>query len=179
MRGNCILLTFWRGKSCECPWDVKGRTSLGLPRFFPLPIVMFQFYFVSMPVSKFRPIFVPFQLISLGYAFKFRQQLSHMTELVWIGPPPTRKWPPLPQQNHRPWSTKYIPHIYPKIQLTPSPSLQVGKSFNLITIGNRLTHLKLVDLSLQTVMDVKGALCKITITSENVDKLLSAIHCST
>ena len=46
---------------------------------------------------------------------------------------------------------------------------------NLITIGNRLTHLKLVDLSLQTVMDVKGALCKITITSENVDKILSAI----
>ena len=54
----------------------------GTPHSARLPIVVFQFYFVSMPVSKFRPIFVPFQLISLGYAFKFRQQLSHMTELV-------------------------------------------------------------------------------------------------
>ena len=33
-------------------------------------------------VFTFRPIFVPFQLISIAYAFKFRQQLSHMTELV-------------------------------------------------------------------------------------------------
>ena len=60
---------------------LRGAPHLA-PRFFPLLIVMFQSYFVSMPVSTFRPIFVPFQLISLGYAFKFRQQLSHMTELV-------------------------------------------------------------------------------------------------
>ena len=100
-------------------------------------------------VFTFRPIFVPFQLISIAYAFKFRQQLSHMTELVWNGPlsendlflinsidfDPRRQQPP------------NIPTTQ-ESNLTPFPSSTCGYINEFChEFGNRLTHLKSADLT--------------------------------
>ena len=121
--------------------------------FFPSFCTYFFYSFcfclyISLCSSPYSVrFFVPFQLISIAYAFKFRQQLSHMTELVWNGPlsendlflinsidfDPRRQQPP------------NIPTTQ-ESNLIPFPSSTCGYINEFChEFGNRLTHLKSAD----------------------------------